>query len=514
MLNEGIEEYHAPNIFTYTPLEYYMLQYEDLYHELNPHLFLESRRKPSLHTDIPVKVGYRTRANIPTERNTMFANLSRVFGFSPLILEDSSYTYPVQTLTGEGDFINVSYHWSTEYYHFLTEALPAALFCASRVPPGTPIVCGKSSFAEGMFRWFGVTNPIELRDEVGGITAKYIECGNPSHDSIQLLRDRIESRLSFTRTRGILIRRHDKRALENESEILNTFRSLYPDLEWVIFDSLPPEETANLFSSAAVIVGPHGAGFTNMLFSARGITIYEFMPVSQPNVCYTHLSSILGNTYIMIPTQARPPLFSMKPSLREMYLANNMGQIQARHPFGQWIETYAKNIAFQRYLEIGSWNGKGSTICMALGLLNRNDGALLHSLEINQERFVESSTFWAHNPRIRMHHARILQSLPNVRSIHSNIVDQWQKEDEDHFQSASYFDPAEFAPEVVLLDGGEYMTYFEYQVLKPYARVFILDDTLVEKCKRIVEELSADPAWKLVASGSDRNGWAIFQTRQ
>lgn len=490
------------------------MDYTDLYQSLNPHLFLRHRQTHPPASGVSVKTGRRNKINIPVERDRIASAVSNVFGFSSTIFEDHEYAYPVQELTGSGDFINVSYRWSTEYYHFLTEALPSAMFCANSLPPETPIVCGQSRFAEGFFRWFGLTNPIQFGPRPGGVTAKYVECGNPSHDTIQRLRDVIESKLEFTKTRGILIRRHDSRYLENESEVLSAFQSLYPELDWVIYDVLPAAETASLFASAAVIVGPHGAGLTNMIFSARGIRIYEFMPNSQPNLCYTHLSSLLGNTYTMIPTNAFAPKFSMRPSLRSMYLMNNVGQIGIHQPFGKWIEHYAKDTQFQRYMEIGSWNGRGSTICFGLGFLGRDDSAMLHSFEINQERYVESSTFWEHNPRIRIHNARILPELPDVRSVHSSIQSEWQADDERWFKSTLYVDATALQPEVVLLDGGEYITYFEYQLLKPHARVFLLDDTAVDKCKRIVEELSVDPKWKCVASGTDRNGWAVFQTNQ
>lgn len=460
---------------------------------------------------VVVKVGHRKRINILTDRETIVSATSNTFGFSEKLYNDHDYLYPVQELTGTGDFINVMYRWSTEYYHFLTEALPNAMFCASRLPPSTPIVCGYSKFAEGLFRWFGLSNPIQYDVRGGGVTAKYVECGNPSHDTIQRLRDVIESKLVFTKTRGILIRRHGTRYLENEEEVLATFRGFYPELEWVVFDTLSAEETATLFSSAAVIVAPHGAGLTNMIFSSRGIRIYEFMPLNFANLCYTHLSSLLGNTYTMLPVEAAAPRFSMRPSLRELYLKNNTGQVQVQYPFGQLIQRYAEDPRFQRYMEIGSWNGKGSTICVGIGFLARRDTPVLHSLEINRERYTEASAFWEHNPTIRIHHARVLSELPDVRTVHSSIESEWQADDERSFRGADYLNPEEIAPEVVILDGGEYLTYFEFQKLKQFAKVFILDDTLVAKCKRVDKELSADPDWNLVASGTDRHGWAIYE---
>jgi hypothetical protein len=134
------------------------------------------------------------------------------------------------------------------------------------------------------------------------ITQEFIECGNPSPQKIQLLRSVIERKLSFEKKIGILIyRRENYRKILNHDEVLQMLKKKYSEIEWVVFDVLPIQETAMLFSKACVIVGPHGAGLTNMIFSPKGVTIIEFMPIDQPNICYWHLSEMLENNYTMIP---------------------------------------------------------------------------------------------------------------------------------------------------------------------------------------------------------------------
>ena len=91
------------------------------------------------------------------------------------------------------------------------------------------------------------------------------------------------------------------RRIFNEADLLRALRGRFPDLEWVVFDLLSAADTARLFAKAAVIAGPHGAGFANMLFSGSGTQIIEFMPLEQPNLCYWHLAEMLGNPYLMIP---------------------------------------------------------------------------------------------------------------------------------------------------------------------------------------------------------------------
>jgi hypothetical protein len=47
--------------------------------------------------------------------------------------------------------------------------------------------------------------------------------------------------------------------------------------------------------------------------------------------------------------------------------------------------------------------------------------------------------------------------------------------------------------DVILLDGGEFTTYYEFQLLKNRCKILMLDDINVDKCKLIVSEILADP---------------------
>ena len=43
-------------------------------------------------------------------------------------------------------------------------------------------------------------------------------------------------------------------------------------------ESLPVEAQLHLFSESAVVIGPHGAGFANMIACAPSAAIIEFLP--------------------------------------------------------------------------------------------------------------------------------------------------------------------------------------------------------------------------------------------
>jgi hypothetical protein len=72
-----------------------------------------------------------------------------------------------------------------------------------------------------------------------------------------------------------LTRRGDRRGVANEYVLLQELRK-FLHLQVVECDKLTLLEQANLFSEAAVIIGPHGSAFTNMIFSSNNITVIEF----------------------------------------------------------------------------------------------------------------------------------------------------------------------------------------------------------------------------------------------
>jgi hypothetical protein len=198
----------------------------------------------------------------------------------------------------------------------------------------------------------------------------------------------------------------------------------------------------------------------------------------------------------------------------------NTGQIQMSQPFGQWIAKVSADPRFTRYLEIGTWNGRGSTYCIYQGFKGRTDSPVLQSYEINTERIAEAKSIWASVPWIKILYGRVLRNeqCPTYREVSQrfpNANASWHAEDVKNFWDSPYIAPED--PEVVLLDGAEYLTWYEFdRVFKDMAsvQVFLLDDTKTDKTPAIAAYLSAHPDWVQIAgSDTERNGWAIFERR-
>ena len=65
--------------------------------------------------------------------------------------------------------------------------------------------------------------------------------------------------------------------------------------------------------------------------------------------------------------------------------------------------------------------------------------------------------------------------------------------------------------DVVLLDGGEFTTYHEFQLLKNRCKILMLDDINTCKCELIVKEIQSDQSWKIIKSSNTRNGFLIAE---
>ena len=65
--------------------------------------------------------------------------------------------------------------------------------------------------------------------------------------------------------------------------------------------------------------------------------------------------------------------------------------------------------------------------------------------------------------------------------------------------------------DVILLDGGEFTTWYEYNIIKDKCKILILDDTNTNKCKKIVEDIKNNKQWKILIESNERNGFIICE---
>ncbi len=210
-------------------------------------------------------------------------------------------------------------------------------------------------------------------------------------------------------------------------------------------------------------------------------------------------------------------------------MIDGVGQINMQSQLGQKLLEIALNPRFQTYLEIGSWNGEGSTVCLMNGLMQRQDGSTLYSIEVDQDMHHRACQFWSwvrqsqYADRLHLIHGRITNNgLMSPSDIESHSLFPLVKEhyklhyenDVNNYQSAkNIYHQLPESIDVVVLDGGEFSTEAEYRLIyeDKSPKVVVLDDTRAIKCNAIREELLNDANWRVYYDNTEaRNGESIF----
>ncbi len=203
----------------------------------------------------------------------------------------------------------------------------------------------------------------------------------------------------------------------------------------------------------------------------------------------------------------------------DAHVQRGAGQIDSDE-FAADIEIIAAMAEYRSYLEIGTWNGRGSTMAFRRGFHRRNDDYVFYSLECNADKCRDAQKLHADNPRMHILNEVVWNEEPAdfyqvfPQCLQNKMLKHWNEVDLANMKKCPVFLARPDLPEmfdVLLLDGGEFTTYFEFKMLKDRCRLLLLDDTNVDKCRLIVQELKADPTWKIVKEVKVRNGYLIAQ---
>lgn len=198
---------------------------------------------------------------------------------------------------------------------------------------------------------------------------------------------------------------------------------------------------------------------------------------------------------------------------------SNQGQIN-NDDLSIEIRKYAKDTNNKSFLEIGTWNGMGSTKQFVEELVKRDDDFVFYSLECNQEKSASANNLYKNHDKVHILNEVIFNKMPsNFYDIFpqcktNEMYKKWNDVDIFNMQQSKLFLKRKVLPEVfdvVLLDGGEFTTYFEFQILKDRCKYLMLDDIKVDKCTLIVKEIEENPdKWEIVNKNTEtRNGFMI-----
>ena len=210
--------------------------------------------------------------------------------------------------------------------------------------------------------------------------------------------------------------------------------------------------------------------------------------------------------------------------------ASASGQVSSNDSLGRYIQKAASKPSNKVFLEVGTWNGLGSTKCFIDILLERSDEYQFFTLESNREKWLVARERYLPDRRIMFLNEVILHHPPSLMRLFRYFPHfpytlkrlQWVLQrikgfyvDRTNMSGAKVFFDRPALPkrfDVVFLDGAEHITYFEYRALQSMTTEFILDDVLTDKSKRIRAELGASTKWELMAEDlALRNGWSAYR---
>ena len=203
-------------------------------------------------------------------------------------------------------------------------------------------------------------------------------------------------------------------------------------------------------------------------------------------------------------------------------LKTGKGQI-CNDIFSKEIEKYAADINNKTFLEIGTWNGLGSTKAFVNSLSKRKDDYIFYSLECNKDKASHAQELYKDYEKVHILNEVIwnvepkdfYEIFPQCKT--HELYKKWNNIDIINMKKCSLFLERQNLPDkfdVLLLDGGEFTTYYEFQLLKDRCNILMLDDTNTAKCKLIVKELKENPSlWTILLEQKIRNGFLIAKKK-
>ena len=217
-----------------------------------------------------------------------------------------------------------------------------------------------------------------------------------------------------------------------------------------------------------------------------------------------------------------------------------MGEITAISPLGQSITQCVKDLDLRINLEIGSWDGTGATRCFIDAMKDFREKSLT-CLEIDKKKFDDLVKNVKEYPWVKCYNRssidcnklidfgfdRIWKSPFNTLA-HTNhkeeMIHQWYNTDVQVMKKHphGFLEEDTTIYDSVLIDGGEFTGYFEFELLKDRTNVFFLDDSYrAYKTKKVSLILLEDLEWEHVASGHQRewnsqlrNGFDVFKRKE
>lgn len=215
-------------------------------------------------------------------------------------------------------------HWAQQvYYHWLLDALPRLdILRRTGIPydhlyTNVALPFQRETLLRAGVDLATVVHP-EPRDrlhfQADHLVVPALPGGElrPSRHAVRFLRS-LFGTAADAPVRRLYVSRADAsaRRVRNESALIDALIPL--GFEPVTLAGRTVEQQADLFASAHIVCGPHGAGFTNVAFCQPGAALVELMPSGYQVQCFETLAAAAGVRYSRLVVDDTPTESSIDP---------------------------------------------------------------------------------------------------------------------------------------------------------------------------------------------------------
>jgi len=205
---------------------------------------------------------------------------------------------------------------NNNYYHWMVDSLPRIHLIKSLFPENNKRKYYIPEYTQDYQKETLRIQGIDEADVISSENSKYIStkcCYATSHPNpknnvpkwiISFLRKSFLKNMSKKQNKRIYISRDDsvnKRNIVNEKELKNRLKKL--GFKSYKLSNLDIREQANLFNQARVVVGVHGAGLTNLVFSQANTRVIEILSDNYSPQMYKNISKKIGARYQSVHCQ-------------------------------------------------------------------------------------------------------------------------------------------------------------------------------------------------------------------
>lgn len=210
-----------------------------------------------------------------------------------------------------GNWYSMLLYYSQEYFHWFCDVLPCLYKVKALLPQDTHYIIQNNPptwmcesielIGISLEKCYEFDGHLPLKLEKLYFTPPVAMTGDHDPEALKWVRNKILKKAGLLSSIKPKLRLYVSRSkakcrrIVNEEELLKRL-SIF-DFQVVLAEMLTLKQQINLFSQAEWIVGPHGAGLTNMLYAPEGTKIIEFFEPSILRRCYYQMSQALNHSH-------------------------------------------------------------------------------------------------------------------------------------------------------------------------------------------------------------------------